>query len=58
MSYIQNFEAELAAKLASGTEDAAAIVRFASEKMVESYRNGMAAGRKRAAAKPASPKAE
>jgi hypothetical protein len=58
MNYIKTFEAELAAKLASGTEDTRHIVRFASEKLLESYKNGLATGRKRAAAKESAPKAE
>ncbi len=46
MSYIADFEAELARKLDTGTEDTAAIVRFVSEKVLESYRNGITAGQK------------
>ncbi len=46
MSYIADFEAELARKLDAGTEDTAAIVRFVSEKVLESYRNGINAGQK------------
>ena len=45
MSYIDEFEVELAKKLAS-TEDPAAIIRWISEKVLESYRNGITAGRK------------
>jgi len=44
MSYLETFEAELARKLDTGTEDTAAIVRFVSEKVLESYRNGITAG--------------
>ena len=45
MSYIQQFEAELLKKLNS-TEDEASIVRWVSEKILESYRNGITAGQK------------
>jgi len=45
MSYIQQFEAELLKKLNS-SEDDAAIVRWVSEKVLESYRNGITAGQK------------
>jgi hypothetical protein len=45
MSYITDFESELTAKLESndGTES---IVRWISEKILESYRNGITAGQK------------
>jgi hypothetical protein len=45
MSYIEQFETELVEKLNGGehTED---IVRWVSEKILESYRNGITAGRK------------
>ena len=46
MSYIQQFEAELLKKLNSGNEDDTAIVRWVSEKVLESYRNGITAGQK------------
>jgi hypothetical protein len=46
MSYIETFEAELMDKL-QGSEDAAAIVKWVSEKVLESYKNGITAGRKR-----------
>ena len=46
MTYIQQFEAELLKKLNSGNEDDAAIVRWVSEKVLESYRNGITAGQK------------
>ena len=46
MSYIEAFEAELAKKLESPAEDTAAIVRWVSEKVLESYRNGITAGGK------------
>ncbi len=46
MTYIQQFEAELAQKLDNGTENTAAIVRWVSEKVLESYRNGITAGQK------------
>jgi hypothetical protein len=45
MSYIQGFERELAAKLVSG-ETAETVVRWVSEKVLESYRNGIKAGQK------------
>ena len=51
MSYIQEFEQELARKLESGTEGTAAIVRFVSEKVLQSYKNGIAAGQKGATVK-------
>ena len=43
MTYIQQFEAELIKKL-EGTEDTATIARWISEKVLESYRNGITAG--------------
>lgn len=46
MTYIEKFEAELLRKLESSTEDSAAIVRWVSEKILESYRNGITAGQK------------
>jgi hypothetical protein len=45
MTYIQEFEAEFQKKL-EGSEDIAAIVRWVSEKVLESYRNGITAGQK------------
>jgi hypothetical protein len=51
MSYIESFDAELFAKLESGTEDTASIVRWVSEKVLESYRNGITAGQKGAQVK-------
>lgn len=45
MSYIEEFEKELIGKL-DGQEDTAAIVRWISEKVLESYRNGITAGEK------------
>jgi len=45
MSYIEQFEAELTNKLNS-TEDKAAIIRWISEKVLESYKNGITAGQK------------
>ncbi|MES3030955.1 MAG: hypothetical protein V4697_00920 [Patescibacteria group bacterium] len=45
MTYIQEFEAELLKKL-NGSEDEFAIVRWVSEKVLESYRNGITAGQK------------
>ena len=45
MTYIEQFEAELLKKL-NGAEDTASIVRWVSEKVLESYRNGITAGQK------------
>ena len=45
MTYIELFEAELVRKLQSD-EDATSIVRWVSEKVLESYRNGITAGQK------------
>jgi uncharacterized membrane-anchored protein len=45
MSYIQEFEAELAKRLLS-SEKTETIVRWISEKVLESYRNGITAGQK------------
>jgi uncharacterized membrane-anchored protein len=45
MTYIEEFEAQLAGKL-NGNEDTATIVRWVSEKVLESYRNGITAGQK------------
>ena len=45
MSYIDQFEAELLKKL-NGSEDANAIVRWISAKVLESYKNGITAGQK------------
>ncbi len=46
MTFIQQFETELAQKLDNGTDNTLAIVRWASEKVLESYRNGITAGKK------------
>lgn len=45
MTYIEQFEQELGKKLQSA-EDTASIVRWISEKVLESYKNGITAGRK------------
>ena len=45
MSYIEQFETELLSKL-SGKEDTQSIVRWISEKVLQSYRNGITAGQK------------
>ena len=45
MSYINEFEVELEKKL-NGTEDTATVIRWVSEKVLESYRNGIKAGQK------------
>jgi len=50
MSYIESFEQELIAKL-NGGEDEATVVRWISEKVLESYRNGITAGQKGAVVK-------
>ncbi len=47
MSYIKEFETELMKKLNS-SETGEAVVRWVSEKILESYKNGIAAGKKRA----------
>jgi hypothetical protein len=47
MTYIEQFEAELLKKL-NGTEDEASIAPWVSEKVLESYRNGITAGQKTA----------
>ena len=44
-SYIETFEQELSKKLTS-SETGEAIVRWVSEKVLESYRNGITAGQK------------
>ena len=49
-SYIEQFEQELIAKL-NGNEDEGTIVRWVSEKVLESYRNGITAGQKGATVK-------
>lgn len=46
MTFIQQFEAELTQKLENGTDNTVTIVRWASEKVLESYRNGITAGKK------------
>ena len=48
MSYIEQFEQELLGKL-NGAEDTDSVVRWVSEKVLESYRNGITAGQKGAA---------
>ena len=51
MSYIETFEVELMQKLESSTESTAEIVRWVSEKVLESYRNGINAGQNGATVK-------
>ena len=46
MSYIAQFEAELLKKLESSKDDTASIVKWVTEKVLESYKNGITAGRK------------
>jgi hypothetical protein len=48
MTFIQQFETELNKKLEDGTDNTLAIVRWASEKVLASYKNGIAAGKKAA----------
>jgi hypothetical protein len=50
MSYIEEFESELARKLLSN-QTSEAIVHWVSEKVLESYRNGIKAGQKGAVVK-------
>ena len=50
MSFIQEFEAELSKRLISN-ETTETIVRWISEKVLESYRNGITAGQKGATVK-------
>ena len=45
MTHIQEFEAGFQKKL-EGSEDTASIVRWVSEKVLESHRNGITAGQK------------
>ena len=45
MTYLESFEAELAKRIESG-EDIASLVRWVSEKVLESYRNGITASQK------------
>jgi hypothetical protein len=51
MTFIQQFEAELTQKLENGTDNTLAIVRWTSEKVLESYKNGISAGQKGATVK-------
>ena len=46
MTYIQQFETDLLKKLNDSNESDTAIVRWVSEKVLESYRNGITAGQK------------
>jgi hypothetical protein len=45
MKYIEQFEAELQEKLRTSKDDAT-IIRWTSEKVLESYKNGIKAGQK------------
>jgi uncharacterized membrane-anchored protein len=45
MSYIKEFESDLLKKL-NGNEDTTSVVRWVSEKVLESYKNGITAGQK------------
>jgi hypothetical protein len=51
MTYLESFEAELARRIESAQEDTASIVRFVTEKVLESYRNGIKAGQSGAVVK-------
>ncbi len=51
MSYIETFEVELMQKIDSGTESTEEIAHWVCEKVLESYRNGIAAGQKGATVK-------
>jgi hypothetical protein len=46
MTYITDFEGELTKKLEDGTDNTTAIVRWVSEKILASYKNGIIAGKK------------
>jgi hypothetical protein len=48
MSYIKEFEAELAKQLQSGM-DQATLTKWLSDKILESYKNGVVAGKRAAA---------
>jgi hypothetical protein len=50
MTYMDKFEAELIKKL-EGPGDTASIVRWVCEKLLESYRNGITAGKNGAVVK-------
>ena len=52
MTYVKQFEVELAANLIKQgcPGDVGALVQWVSEKVLESYKNGLVTGRKRAAA--------
>jgi hypothetical protein len=45
MGYLQQFEDELHRMLDMGEEGTDEIIRFVSEKVLESYRNGLKAGK-------------
>lgn len=45
MTYIQEFEVEFQKKL-EGSDDSASLIRWVSEKVLESYKNGITAGQK------------
>jgi hypothetical protein len=46
MSYIEQFEAELRKKIESSATPTPELLRWISEKILESYKNGIAAGQK------------
>lgn len=50
MSYIEQFEAEFSKRLEEA-QDSASIVKWVSEKVLESYKNGIKAGEKGAKVK-------
>ena len=46
MTYIAQFEAELLKKLEGSQDDTASIIKWVTEKVLESYKNGISAGQK------------
>ena len=57
MSYIKDFEQQLAEKLGKN-EPIESVVRWASERILESYKHGITAGQQKHRKAEASPKAE
>lgn len=51
MTFIEQFEQELARRIESSTDSTTDIVRWVSEKVLESYRNGITAGQNGATVK-------
>ena len=61
MTYLEQFELELAHKLAGdekGESDGNAIIKWVLGKMLESYKNGLAAGRRKNRSKGSPSKAQ